>query len=226
MDIVPFYEESWIYGGFMKVFLYVLNGMADWEIGYLTAEINSKRYFSKEMTNCSIIKVGSTGNTILTMGGMEMTPDIPVDEMDPGDQDILVLPGSDHWMEEEHDAILQIAKLRIEQDLPVAAICGATAGLARMGALNTKFHTSNDKEYLKQTVKEYTGDSSYVEKPAVTDRNFTTASGLAAVEFTYEVIKTLGIFKADTLEAWKSLNTKRDAKSFYALMHSLEEKKD
>jgi hypothetical protein len=42
----------------MNVFLYVLNTLADWEIGYLTAEINSGRYLRKNIEKPKIVKVG------------------------------------------------------------------------------------------------------------------------------------------------------------------------
>ena len=106
----------------MKLFLYVMNTLADWEIGYLTAEIHSRRFFSKENIPCDIITVSNDKSAIITMGGMRIVPDIEAAKMDIGDDDILVLPGSDEWMKSEHDAILNLAKRRIVTDKAVAAI--------------------------------------------------------------------------------------------------------
>ncbi|MDR2729247.1 MAG: hypothetical protein LBB56_08940 [Chitinispirillales bacterium] len=64
----------------MNVFLYILDTLADWEIGYLIAEINSGRYLKKNIEKPKIIKVGKNLNPIKTMGGMEATPEIDVKE--------------------------------------------------------------------------------------------------------------------------------------------------
>lgn len=205
----------------MKLFLYVMNTLADWEIGYLTAEIRSRRFFSKENIPCDIITVSNDKSAIITMGGMRIVPDIEAAKMDIGDDDILVLPGSDEWMKSEHDAILNLAKRRIVADKAVAAICGATAGLARVGALNEKKHTSNAMEYLKYTCADYLGESRYVNFPAVNDRHLITASGLSPLDFTCEILKELRLFKPDTLSAWKMLNETKDPRCFFELMNSL-----
>lgn len=206
----------------MNLYLYVLNTLADWEIGYLTAEVYSGRYFSNHDTECHLIMVGKDRNRITTMGGMGIMPDIAIDEMRFDKADMLVLPGSNMWMSSANDGILEEAKKRIENDMPVAAICGATVGLARMGQLNHKKHTSNDLGFLKYVAKEYSGESLYVNQPAVNDRNLITASGQSALAFTYEIIKALGLFKPDTLEAWRNLNLTNEARYFYDMIKSLE----
>jgi hypothetical protein len=38
----------------MNIFIYVLDTLADWEIGYLTAEINSGRYLRKNIEKANI----------------------------------------------------------------------------------------------------------------------------------------------------------------------------
>jgi len=38
----------------MKAYLYILNTLADWEIGYLTAELNSGRYLDKTNLQLSL----------------------------------------------------------------------------------------------------------------------------------------------------------------------------
>jgi len=207
----------------MNVYLYVLDTLADWEIGYLTAEINSKRYFKNKNDDCKIVKVGASKDPIKTMGGMSIKPDIQIGEMKFQNNDILVLPGGDTWLEEKNKEILLYAKEVINNGQNVAAICGATLGLAKVGALDKKKHTSNAKDLLKMICPEYLGENSYVEKPAVVDKNLITASGLCALEFAYEVIKILNIFKSETLESWYNLYTTKEAKYFFSLMSSITE---
>jgi putative intracellular protease/amidase len=207
----------------MKVYLYVLNTLSDWEISFLTAELVSKRFFKNQNEDVTILKVGATKAPIKTMGGMIISPDVTVNEIDTDIDNILILPGADTWFEQENQEIIKTAKDRIENGLKVAAICGATGALAKAGALNDKKHTSNDIEYLKMFSPEYTGEAHYVYEPAIRDENLVTASGLAPIEFTYEVIKQLNLFREETLSAWYDLYDKKESKYFYELMGSLKE---
>lgn len=205
----------------MKLYLYVLDTLADWEIGYLTAELRSRRFFADMNLVVPIVKVGASLDEITTMGGMTIRPDLALDQLELEDDDLLLLPGADTWFEPANRGILLVAKERIARDLPVAAICGATFGLASVGALDAKRHTSNDPGYLKAVAKDYAGQALYLDLPAVSDRKLVTASGLSALDFTYEVVKVLGVFRPETLEAWKGLNRTARPEYFHAMMESL-----
>ena len=205
----------------MKLYLYVLDTLADWEIAHLTAEIHSRRFFADRNVVVPIVTVGSSLEEITTMGGMAIRPDLALDQLELEDDDLLVLPGADTWFDPSNRGILLLAKERIERDLPVAAICGATIGLASVGALDAKRHTSNDSGYLKAVAKDYAGEALYLELPAVSDRKLITASGLSALDFAYEVIKAMGVFRPATLEAWRSLNRTARPEYFHAMMESL-----
>lgn len=67
----------------------------------------------------------------------------------------------------------------------------------------------------------YSGEHFYQDKAAITEKNLITASGIAPVEFSYEVLKLLNVFRETTLEAWYNLYTKKETKYFYELMDSL-----
>ena len=110
----------------MNVFLYVLDTLADWEIGFLMPEINSGRYLKKNIEKPNIVKVGKNLSPIKTMGGMEITPDIDVNELRMQKGDLLILPGADAWLNGNNDEILNYLKENIEKDITIAAICGAT----------------------------------------------------------------------------------------------------
>lgn len=109
----------------------------------------------------------------------------------------------------------------VQQGVVVAAICGATVALAKHGILNTRKHTSSDKAFLKMSCSEYLGERLYLNQPVVVDGNLMTATGLAPLEFSYEVFKKTNMMKLETLEAWYKLNSTKDSKYFYTLMDSL-----
>lgn len=205
----------------MKVYLYLLNTLADWEISYLTAELNSGRYLDKTKPSVELIKIGNTTEPIKTMGGITITPDESIDNIQFKEDDLLILPGADTWMEEENKKIIDIASDVINKKVIIAAICGATVALANKGILNNRKHTSNDIEFFKMFCPEYTGENFYLNQPAVTDDNLITASGIAPLEFSYEVLKRTNLMKTETLEAWYQLYKTKESKFFYALMESI-----
>ena len=205
--------------GTMNVFLYVLDTLADWEISFLIAEINSGRYLKKGIEKPQIIKVGNNLVPIKTMGGIEISPDIDVDNMNIKKGDLIILPGADTWQNENNQKIID--KINGNSDIIVAAICGATFALADNGILDNKKHTSNDRDYLKMICKNYKGENLYEYKPVVVDNKLITAPGIAPLEFTYEVIKKINIMENDTLEAWYGLFKTNEPKYFFDLMNSL-----
>ncbi len=203
-----------------KCYVYVLDTLSDWEIAFITAELNSRRYFAKNV-KLELILIGNTLNPIKTMGGITITPDKDINDIEFQEGDLLILPGADTWMDEKNKKILEIVSSIINKNVVIAAICGATVALAQKGLLDNKKHTSNDKEFLQMFSPDYTGSSHYVNTPAVVDDNLITASGLAPLEFTYEVFKKINVMKKDTLEAWYQLYKTRESKYFYSLMESL-----
>ena len=119
-----------------------------------------------------------------------------------------------------HQPILKIADRCLKEGILVAAICGATIGLAQAGFLNSQWHTSNDLEYLKMICPTYMGEKYYKMESVVTDGKLITATGIAPLEFSVQVLKALGVFSSRTLNAWYSLNKTQEPKYFYELMSS------
>jgi putative intracellular protease/amidase len=205
----------------MKIYLYVLNTLADWEISHLTAEINSGRFLKRNIETPKIIKVGNDLTPITTMGGLEITPDIDVHNITLENGDVIVLPGGNTWQNEENREIINIIHEKLDMDITVAAICGATSALAEAGILDNRKHTSNGKGFLEIMCKNYKGKDFYEDKLVVIDNNLITATGFAPLEFTYEVIKKINLMESNTLEAWFNLFKTKDTKYFYELVESL-----
>ena len=124
-------------------------------------------------------------------------------------------------MEPMHDPILDKALELLKYNIPVAAICGATMGLAQKGMLDHCNHTSNDLNYLKAVCPNYKGEEFYQRKDAVVAGNLITATGVAPLEFSRCVLEHLDVFSPVTLKAWYELYKTKEPESFYALMESL-----
>ncbi|WP_321429002.1 type 1 glutamine amidotransferase family protein [uncultured Methanolobus sp.] len=203
-------------------YLYVLDTMADWESGFLIAELNTGRAFRKDAEKYTVKTVGLTKEPIVTMGGMHIIPDISIDELATDNTGVLILPGGDTWLESIHDPLIGKVNDFLDAGILVAAICGATMGLAKAGLLDKRTHTSNDLEFLKSVCPNYAGETFYSNEPAVTGENVITATGIAPLEFAREVLRELDVLSAETLEAWYNLYATHEKKYFYALMESLE----
>lgn len=202
-------------------YLYVFDGLADWEIGYLAAELASRRYLNGPAEAPELRTFGRDRGEIVTMGGLRVTSDLSLGEVRAEDAALLILPGGDSWTREAHEGITELAAAFLEEGIPVAAICGATFALARAGLLDARRHTSNDPGYLKAVAPGYRGEKLYRQEGAVADGKLITASGLASLEFARETLRALEVMKKETLDAWYELNRTRSGAQYFALEASL-----
>jgi len=203
------------------IYVYIQDTLADWEPGHVLAELHSGRFLKDPALRYNTVLCGRTMDTIVTMGGLRLKPDMLITDIRPGEGDLLLLPGADTWLDPVQAPVIAKARTVLESDAVVAAICGATFGLANAGLLDKRPHTSNDLVAVKMFCPGYHGEQVYVNEPAVTDGNLITASGMAPVEFAYQVFKRLGVMLPATLEAWYGLYTTKKPEYFYALMQSL-----
>ncbi|EAE7733947.1 glutamine amidotransferase [Listeria monocytogenes] len=203
------------------IYVYVLDNLADWEIGYVTSELNSGRFFKKDANRVSLKTVSYSKESIKTMGGMTIVPDCVTDDIVMSETSVLLLPGADTWNNLEHKAIIEKASELLALNATVAAICGATVALANHGLLDNRPHTSNGAGFLEMFSSSYKGQSSYINELSVGDNNLITASSAGALLWAKQIIAHLDVFESNTLESWYAYFNTGDPKDFYALMESL-----
>lgn len=199
------------------VYLFVFDSLSDWEPGYAVAGINNPA-FQLNPGRYEIQTVGLSKNAVSTMGGIRIKPDLALESIAPEKSAMLILPGGLTWDAGKNMEAVEAAGTFLDAGVPVAAICGATAGLARGGLLNQRRHTSNAREYLAAT--EYLGSEFYEDAPAVTDRNVITASGVAPVDFACHIFRCLDLYSEQVLEAWYGLFKTGRAEYFDKLMQA------
>ncbi len=203
------------------VYVYVLDTLADWELGYVTAELNSGRFFKKGAPRVSLRTVSGSKAPIKTMGGMTITPDCVIEDIAVNESGVLLLPGADTWSEPRHGAIIEKAGELLSAGATVCAICGATTALAGAGLLDERPHTSNGTGFLEMVCPGYKGQRFYVDEPSVADSNLITASCTGALLWAKQIIGHLGVFQEDTLEFWFEYFRTGKPEQFFALMRSL-----
>ena len=186
------------------VHLYVFDGHVDWEPAFAVAALNQPQ-FQREPGRWQVRTVGPRrGSVVRSMGGLAIVPDLGLEQLRAADSAMLILPGGLGWEDsDDHTWAVNKAGDFLDQKVPVAAICGATAGLARAGLLDDRPHTSNAASYLNGTG--YAGGEFYVDAPAVREGGLITAGGMAPIEFARAIFEQLQVFEDDVLEAWYQL---------------------
>ncbi|MEU9731174.1 type 1 glutamine amidotransferase family protein [Streptomyces sp. NPDC048002] len=190
------------------VHLAVYHTFADWETGYATAFLARSGY--------EVRTAGTATEPVRSIGGLSVLPDLALDGLRPEDSSLLILPGADLWDTSEDLApFARKAAEFLAAGVPVAAICGATAGLAREGLLDDRDHTSAVSFYLAATG--YKGGERYVDTDAVTDRGLITAGPTDPVAFAREIFALLGVYQGEVLDAWYRLFHDSDAEAYAVL---------
>ncbi|KOG30708.1 DJ-1/PfpI family protein [Streptomyces resistomycificus] len=190
------------------VHLAVYDTLADWETGYATAHLARAGY--------EIRTVGPTAAPVTSVGGLRVQPSSALEDLRPQDSAMLILPGADLWDTTDDLApFARTARAFLDAGVPVAAICGATAGLAREGLLDERDHTSAISFYLAATG--YAGGGRYVEADAVSDRGLVTAGPTEPVAFAREILGLLGVYEGDVLDAWYRLFHDSDVEAYAVL---------
>jgi putative intracellular protease/amidase len=197
------------------VHLAVYAGLTDSEVGHLLVELHTGRFTG---TRFDVVTVADSTESITTAGGLRITPDTRLAELEPADSSLLILPGAEMWDSGGGDEFAGAAKRFLDAAVPVAAICGATIGLARAGLLDGRNHTSASAEYLAATG--YAGGARYLDDRAVVDGDLITAGPQSPVQFACATLGRLGLASEHTLEAYEALFDRADVAAFPALMEA------
>ena len=203
------------------VYVYVPDTLADWELGHITSELHSRRFFKKDAERVSLKTVSYSKEPVRTMGGMTVVPDCLIDDIAVKETSVLLLPGADTWSDPKHGAIIKKAGELLSSGAVVGAICGATVALAESGLLDHRRHTSNGQGFLEMFSPAYKGQDLYADELSVADHNLITANSAGALLWAKQIIEHLGVFQADTLEFWYQYFSTGKAEAFFALMQTV-----
>lgn len=128
--------------------------------------------------------VGVVGSVIESKNGVKVIVDKTLNQINPTDYDVIVLPGgSPGYQNLERSAkIIEILKTFNSQNKLIAAICGAPTILAKMGLLDDK----------KATI--YPGNEKLLayprDKPVIVDGNIITSQGPGtAIDFALKIVE-------------------------------------
>jgi putative intracellular protease/amidase len=195
--------------------LAVYDTLTDSEVGHLLVELHTGRFTG---TSFEVVTVAESREPITTMGGVRVLPDSLLADLEPADSNLLILTGAEMWDAGGGEAFAAAAGRFLDAGVPVAAICGATAGLARVGLLDDRNHTSASSEYLEMTG--YAGGNRYVDERAVVDGDLITAGPQSPVQFARAALERLGLASERTLEAYEALFHRGEQAAFPVLVQA------
>lgn len=198
-------------------YIAVYDTLADWEPGYLLAELRTGRFTG---TQFEVSCAAESLDPVRTMGGLKIAPDTLLADVDPGAAEILILPGAELWDSGGGAEVAELAGRFLASGKPVAAICGATLGLARAGLLDDRRHTSAAAEYLEASG--YAGGARYEDARAVIDddRLLVTAGPDSPVQLATATLRLLGLMTEETSDAYEGVFDRGDGACFPALMEA------
>jgi putative intracellular protease/amidase len=198
-------------------YIAVYDSLADWEAGHLLAELRTGRFTGSPW---AVRSVGATLDPVTTMGGLRIEPDLMLADADPEDAELLILPGAELWDAGGGADFAALAARFLAADTPVAAICGATSGLARAGLLDERRHTSAALGYL--AASGYRGAALYEDARAVIDDDhlLVTAGPDSPVQFARATLEVLDLMTPQALDAYEGVFHRGDAASFPVLMQA------
>ncbi|HZG03998.1 MAG TPA: DJ-1/PfpI family protein [Streptomyces sp.] len=184
----------------------VYDTLADWEIGHATAHLTGAGHH--------VVYVGESGEPVITMGGMQVVPNLSIVDLHPDDSALLIVPGAGAW-EKVIPPFASAARGFLDAGVPVAAICGGVTALAKEGLLDDRDHTGAAPEVLAATG--YRGGDRYREADAYTDGDLITAGPTEPVAFAREILARLEVFPPDVLDAWFRLFRHSEADAYAVL---------
>ncbi|KPN95214.1 type 1 glutamine amidotransferase family protein [Lysinibacillus sp. ZYM-1] len=183
-----------------KVLVFIIDGFADWEASYVTAELNKPR------TGFQVQTIAIDNNPKTSMGGLTVFPDYSLLDF-PFHLEVamLIIPGGTGWKEEKNQQAKKLVDFCFARDIPVAAICDATTFLGNHGFLDQHKHTGNSLAYLKEAAPNYKGDENYIDQQSVSDGGLITANGSGALEFSRDILCKLAVLENNELKEWYDL---------------------
>ena len=175
----------------------ILQQYADWEAAYITSAITMLGQGQYDIKTVSLSK-----DYVQSIGGFRVLPDYDIASV-PKDYEALILIGGMTWRDRNAQQVRTLVEECCQKGKVLGGICDASAFLGTVGALNDVLHTSNDMNDLKQWAGSvYTGETKYIAKQSVRDKNIITANGTAPMEFAKEILLALNVASEEKVLEW------------------------
>ena len=189
----------------MGVYVFLNTDYADWELGFILPELTQTPQGPAVAIKKNIRRVVTFGLDVVpvkSMGALAVAPEKRLAEVDIDQVEALILPGGLFWEKFSNPKLDALVKNLVKRGTLVGGICAATGYLGRLGLLDEIEHTSNSLEFLKNFAPSYKGASHYKTDLSIAHRGIVTASGLGAIDFTYNLLKALEVYEPHVCDVW------------------------
>lgn len=170
----------------MKTCVLIYNGFVQFEVILTCLFMKSKG---------EIITVALDENEIISIEGFTTKPDKLINEIEPDEIDLFVIPGGNPKPIYNNPELNKVLRKLNEKGKIIAAICAGPVHLAKSGILGGKKFIVDAPE-LKQYHNDFK-NSIYVDESVVVDGNIITAKPNGYVDFVIEIGKVMDIFEND-----------------------------
>lgn len=205
--------------GMKKIYIYVLDTMADWELGWVLSAMSVADELKEQQYQIQF--VSATKAAITTIGGMKIIPECTIEDLEDSACAALLLPGAQDWTSEKHQAILKKVESYLNDGKIVGAICGATLALSEIGLLNQFLHTSNSLEYLQYFSKRYTGATLYRHDRVVNHKKLITAGSASSLMWAKEIMQELEVLPQAVLNSWYHYFSSGEVRHYLQMMEEI-----
>jgi putative intracellular protease/amidase len=177
-----------------EVLLVLVDQWADGEASYAIWLTNS-------VPEYTVKTIAVDKQAKVSYGGLRVEIDYAIDEYERFDNLAMVILTGGNWSQSRYNEIAEFVRKAHDQNIPIAAICGATRFLGRHSILDNVRHTGDELEHFQKD-PEYNGKDCYVSAQVVVDNGYITANETAALEFAREIFRVLKVYPDEDMDEW------------------------
>lgn len=171
----------------MKVCVFYYDGFCEFEVVFAFTNFRN-----------NIFSAALESRVYISEEGQKYLPDKIIEELNPEDIDLFIIPGGDPSLLYENKKLKEFITTLNEKNKFIAGICGGVELMAKCGVLNHRKCTG-DSEGIKldENNRHLFEEAIIVEEDVVRDGNCITSIGKAFIEFSIELGKVMNIYKDD-----------------------------
>lgn len=176
-----------------KVFVFIYDEMADFEITFVTHLLGAD--VGKE-----IITIAYEDKLIRSKSGIAYKPSRIIKDVLEEDAEGLIIPGG--WNGEIRPELIELIRKLNANGKLLGAICAGPRFLAKAGVLDDKKYTTSIVEWTDKQMQQFMESDpfpreNFILERVVRDNNIITAQGTAFIDFAIEICDWYGAFEGE-----------------------------
>ncbi|MEC9488596.1 MAG: DJ-1/PfpI family protein [Halanaerobium sp.] len=186
----------------MKTYVLLYKGFVQFEVVLANCFLRNKS---------EIITFATEERTFTSLEGFQTIPHQTIDEIDPDEVDILLIPGGEPEDLTGAEELYELVRQLDEKGKFIGAICAGPVHLARAGVLKGRKYTTT---VPVEEMPEFAGGN-YQDQNVVVDGNIITAKASGYVDFALEAGRIMDIYEdeadyQETVRYFKYFNQERE----------------